>query len=387
MKRFLIVFMMCCLMGGCAHKTEISQLGLVAGLGIDKTADGYFLTAQVMNPSSVAGNRPNTLPVFTISAEGSSIFDAYRRLSTLTSKVLYLPHLSVIVIDEEIANDGINLILDFVLRNPQIRPNISLLVSKGLDSKEVLRNLSPSESIPINQLDSLTSMCLICSSRQVNYNLYDVSGMVNAKGSNPVLNAVSIKGYDSQEGEKLDNILNTDSPVQLQIGHLGAFKSDKLVGYLDDVEAQYYNLIVGNAKRFVINTKTEEGYQITFEARKAKTEIKPDLESNKVEFSCEVEGMLMQNEYHIDLSNPHNIKALQTYLEAALQEEVLKLVEKTQRDFTSDILGVGSKIYQKDSKKWGEVEGYWDEIYPTLKPEVKVKVKISSVGDIQNLQK
>ena len=387
MKRCLIVFMMCCLMGACAHKTEISQLGLVAGLGIDKTADGYFLTAQVMNPSSVAGNRPDTLPVFTISAEGSSIFDAYRRLSTLTSKVLYLPHLSVIVIDEEIANDGINLILDFVLRNLQIRPNISLLVSKGLDSKEVLQNLSPSESIPINQLDSLTSMCLICSSRQVNYNLYDVSGMVNAKGSNPVLNAVSIKGYDPQEGEKLDNILNTDSPVQLQIGHLGAFKSDKLVGYLDDVEAQYYNLIVGNAKRFVINTKTEEGYQITFEARKSKTEIKPDLESNKVEFNCEVEGTLMQNEYHIDLSKPDNIKALQTYLEATLQEDVLKLVEKTQRDFTSDILGVGSKIYQKNSKKWGEVEGYWDEIYPTLKPEVKVKVKITSVGDIQNLQK
>ena len=136
-----------------------------------------------------------------------------------------------------------------------------------------------------------------------------------------------------------------------------------------------------------MDAKTDENYDIVFEGRKAKSEIKPNLSANKFEINCEVEGVLMQNEYPIDLTNPDNIKVLQTYLEADLKDDVLKLVEKTQRDFTSDILGVGSKIYQKDSKKWGEVEGYWDEIYPTLTPEVKVKVKITSVGDIQNLKK
>ena len=199
MRRFLLVMMLCCFMGGCAHKIEITQLGIVAGFGIDKTENGYSLTAQIVNPSSIAGNHQNTLPVFTISAEGTSIFEAYRRLSTLTSKVLYLPHLSVIVIDEEIANNGINVIIDAVLRNSQIRPNITLFVAKGVESKQILKVLVPNDNIPINRLDSLSNMCHICSSREVNYNFYDVSQMVNAKGSNLVLNAVSIKGYNPVE--------------------------------------------------------------------------------------------------------------------------------------------------------------------------------------------
>lgn len=387
MRRFLLVMLLCCFMGGCAHKIEITQLGIVAGFGIDKTDTGYSLTAQVINPSSIAGNHENTLPVFTISAEGTSIFEAYRRLSTLTSKVLYLPHLSVIVIDEEIANNGINVVIDAVLRNIQLRPNISLFVAKGIESKQILKVLVPYDNVPINRLDSLSNMCVVCSSREVNYTLYDISQMINAKGTNLVLNAVSIKGYDPVEGEKLDNILEVDSPVQFQISNLAAFKNEKLVGYLNDDEAQFYNLIVGNAKRFIVDVKTDEGYDIVFESRKSKSQIKPNLSANAFEIDCEVEGVLMQNDYPIDLTNPDNIKTLQTYLEVALKEDVLNLVEKTQRDFTSDILGVGSEIYKKDSKKWGEVEGYWDEIYPTLTPQVKVKVKITSVGNIQNLHK
>lgn len=387
MKRLLFVLGICFLMGGCAHKIEMSQLGIVSGIGIDKTLEGYRMTAQVVNANAVAGNRPNSLPVFTISAEGTSIFEAYRRLNTLTSKVLYLPHLSVLVIDEDIANDGINVIMDFVLRNVQIRPNITLLVSKGVDSQEVLRVLAPGDNIPINQLDSLSNMCLVCTSREVNYDLYDVSGMINAKGSNPVINAVSILGYDPQMGEELENLLEDNSPIQLQIAHLAAFKSDKFVGYLDDNEAQYYNLIVGNAKRFVITTETEEGYLITFEARKSKTEIEPDIDQQRFKINCEVNGVLMENDYPIDLSEPDNVKTLQSYLEATLKEEVFKVVQKTQQDLQSDILGVGSKIYQKDPKKWLALQGYWDDLYPTLTPEIEVKVTINSVGDIQNLKK
>ena len=387
MKRFLFVLGICFLIGGCAHKVEMSQLGIVAGMGIDKTSEGYRMTVQVINPSSVAGNHSNSLPVFTISAEGDSIFEAYRRLTTLTSKVLYLPHLSVIVVDEEIANDGINVIMDFALRNVQIRPNITLLVAKGIDSQNVLRVLSPGDNIPINQLDSLSNMCLVCSSRDVNYNLYDVVGMINAKGSNPVINAVSIIGDNPKEGSESNNLLETNSPIQLQIGHLGAFKSDKLVGYLDDNEAQYYNLIVGNAKRFVITTETEEGYLITFEARKSKTDIEPDIDQQRFKIKCEVNGILMEDGYPIDLTNPDNVKVLQGYLEKSLKEDLLGVIQKTQSDLQSDILGVGSKIYQRDPKKWLMVEGYWDEIYPTLTPEIEVKVTINSVGDIQNLKK
>ena len=94
----------------------------------------------------------------------------------------------------------------------------------------------------------------------------------------------------------------------------------------------------------------------------------------------------MENEYPINLMKPDNINTLQTYLEEALKQDLMNLISKTQHELQSDILGVGSKIHQKDPKKWAAVNGYWEEIYPTLGFEVDVKVQINSVGDIANLK-
>lgn len=387
MKKFILIVVMCSLLGGCAQKREISQLGVVSGFGIDKTETGYLLSAQIINPSSVAGNHQNTLPVYTIEAEGSTMFEAYRRLTNLSSKIIYLPHLNVIVINEALAKDGLNSVLDFTLRNVQIRPNITLLVAKGVSASEILSTITPIESIPINQLNSISNMCMFCSGRQVNYNLYDVINMVNAKGANTVLNAVSLKTEDIKTGEKVENILELNSPTQFEINYLAAFREDKMVGFLNSQEAEYYNALMGAAKRFVITATVDEEYLITFESRNLKTDIKPEVDDKKVTVKCEVEGYLMEVGYPIDLSEPDNLKIVERYIEEELKGDLMALIIKSQQELKSDIFGVGGKIYKTDAKKWNQVEGYWDEIYPTLKFEVETKVTIKSVGDIQNLQK
>lgn len=385
MKRLFILVMVCFCLTGCAHKIEMSNIGLVAGLGIDKTSTGYLMTAQVVNPSSIAGNHQNTLPIVTIQAEGSTIFESYRRLSNLTSKVLYLPHLSVIVIDENIAKDGINDVLDAALRNVKIRPNISLVVAKETMAATVLSTLAPNETIPINQLNSLTNMCHVCTGRQVSYNLYDAINMVNARGVELVLNSVEIKSNDPSAGENVDNILEVNSPSQFEVNYLAAFKQDKFVGYLNSHEAEFYNVLMDNAERYVVNAVVDD-YNITFEARGTKTDIKPNMDENKVSVKCEVSGYIMENQYPIDLSKPENLTTVETYIAQAMKENLIQVITKTQTEFKSDIIGVGSKIYMKDPKKWHELQGYWSDIYPTLTFDVEVEANIISVGDIQNLQ-
>ena len=384
MKRWFVLLSMCFILSGCAKKVEISQLGIVSGVGIDKTDNGYLMTAQVVNPSSVAGKQFNTLPVYSISAEGKTLFEAYRELSTLTAKVLYLPHISVIVISEEIAKEGIDPVLDFTLRNVMIRPNISLTVANNASAQNILHVLSSSEQIPINQLDAISNLCIECTSRQVSYNLYHVDSMVNSKGTNVVLNSVAVEGEDVEEGEYVDNILEVDSPTKIQLNSLAAFKEDKLVGYLDSDEAEYYNVLVDLAKRYVVYTMIDNQYEVTFEGHETKVDIEPDMDTKKVKVNCETKGILMENDYPINLLEPSNVDKMQSYLENQLKLNLENVISKTQYEFGSDILGVGSKIHQKDPKTWSQLEAYWEEIYPTLDFEVEVKVEIKSVGEIAN---
>lgn len=388
MKRWMCIAMMLVVvcLSGCGHKVEMSQIGIVAGLGVDQTENGYLLTAQIVNPSAIAGNQHDTLDVFSISAEGDTLYDAYRSLNALTAKVLYLPHLNVIVVGEEVAQSGIDPIVDFVLRNVMIRPNITITVANNATAREVLNVLTPSEQVPINQLNSLSNLCLTCTGREVNYNLYQVSGMVNDPSSNVVLNSVAIDSKEQGEEGDIQNILQMESPSQLNINSLAAFQADKLVGYLSDKEAQYYNLLVGTSKRYVLSTEIENEYKISYEARESKVEIKPNVDENKVEIECAVKGILMENGYPVDLMNPTNISDLETYLSADLKSEIESFVAKTQNELASDILGVGGKVHRKNPKKWAEVSGYWEEIYPQLDFDIKVKVEITSVGDIANLK-
>ena len=78
MKRWMCIAMMLVVvcLSGCGHKVEMSQIGIVAGLGVDQTENGYLLTAQIVNPSAIAGNQHDTLDVFSISAEGDTLNDA-----------------------------------------------------------------------------------------------------------------------------------------------------------------------------------------------------------------------------------------------------------------------------------------------------------------------
>ncbi len=48
---YVMVMLMAISLSGCGHKVEMSQIGIVAGLGIDQTENGYLMTAQVVNPS------------------------------------------------------------------------------------------------------------------------------------------------------------------------------------------------------------------------------------------------------------------------------------------------------------------------------------------------
>ena len=40
---YVMVMLMAISLSGCGHKVEMSQIGIVAGLGIDQTENGYLL--------------------------------------------------------------------------------------------------------------------------------------------------------------------------------------------------------------------------------------------------------------------------------------------------------------------------------------------------------
>ena len=382
---------------GFVEKKELNQLGIVAGMGIDKTESGYLVTTQIYNPEAIAGKNSNALPILSLTAEGDTIYEALHRIDSKITKVLYFAHLDVIVVDEALAEQGINFILDFSLRHKEIRPDVNILVAKDARAHDVLNILTATDPVPATQLDIFSNMVEKYTARLTDYNLYDVVNQMNAPGLNAVLNAVSIIN-ETAEGKRLatpeelefggskDNLGTITVPIKLEINNLAVFNLDKLVGYMTSEDAQFYNFLREKDKRYFIKTKIDDEYFVTFETEQVKVKVEPNIPEKKVKIDCQVKGILIEHGYPMDLSTKNNIQITEYYLEKQLKEDIFRFLEKTQQELKTDVLGIGRKVFYKDSKNWSMIQGYWNELYTELDFDVDVDLHIKTVGEIQNIR-
>jgi spore germination protein KC len=380
---------------------ELNKLGIVAGIAIDKIDDKYIVNTQIINPSAIAGETQNTLPIYSLEAEGSTIQEAYQKLDQITSSVLFLSHLNVIVINEAFAESGISPLLNFALRHAEVRPDINIVVAKGERAGDVLNVVTALDMIPAAQLN-ISSRVSKRTGRLIGSNLYEVVDMVNTNAINVVLNAVTIyrneehlneniqqkedtKGKTKDNGSTIDNILDIANPVQLRIEHLAVFQGEKLVGYIDSYEAQLYNMIMGDHKKYVVVTKIEEDYYTSAKIDKIESNITTDLTNNEATIEIKLDAMIVENTYPIDLTNSENLVAISTYLQKQVEQDMKNFIGKVQTELKSDIFGIGGQTYYQENKVWQEKEGYWSDIFPELKINVKIELEVDSIGEIGNV--
>jgi len=386
---------------GCLERVQINQLGIVAGIGIDKADDEYTVTIQILNPSAIAGKAGSALPVYSLKAEGSSIHEAYNKLDQYTSTALSLSHLNVIVVNEEFAETGIAPALNFALRRFDIRPDITIVIAKEESANEVLNVVTVLDMIPAAQIN-VSAMVSTHTARLTSSNLYETVDMVNTNATNAVLNAVSIhreeehidekiegqdgtKGQTADNGSTIDNILDIAAPVQLRIEHLAVFQGEKLAGFLDDNEAQLYNMIMGNHKRYQILTRIEEDYYTSFGVTGVKSKITTDLANNEATIKMNLKGMIFENTYPIDLTNQENLTVMSEYLKSQFEQDINSFTRKVQTELKSDIFGIGGKAHNQENKVWIEKEGYWSELFPELTINIEIELEVDSVGEIGNV--
>jgi Ger(x)C family germination protein len=171
-KLFVILFiiMLTALLTGCWDRKDIENRGYVLGIAIDvytpdsqekqsgqedssesstknrlegmETHTGehqYVLTVQlpILAKSSTTaqggsgGGDGDGKKTVEITQVGNSFMSMQREMQSRTSLSLYYEHLQVIVISEDAARQGLEDIIDFFVRDPEMRRRVKIFVSKG----------------------------------------------------------------------------------------------------------------------------------------------------------------------------------------------------------------------------------------------------------------
>lgn len=384
-KTLLIVsILLLIVLTGCWSRRELNELSIVTAIAIDKVEEKYKVTAQILNVDEIVGETQGNRPVVsTYTMEGRTVFEALRMLITQTPRKLYVAHLRLLVLGEDIAKEGIQKPIDFLSRDHEFRTDFFIVISKEKDAESILNVLTPIEKNPAVKIYNSIEDSEQAWAPTKGVRLNELITKLIAEGDNPTLTGVFITG-EKKKGGAMNNVERIPSPTMIEIDHLGVFKGDQLIGWLNKDEGKGYNYITDNVQT-TLGVREIEGTSITIEIFNSTTDVKALVKDQeaKIVVSMELEGSIgeVYGETTID---EEMISKVEKGFEEQLSELVCVSISKA-KEFKTDIFGFGEKIHIKDPKLWKDLKDTWNEEgFVNLEVIIEPSVKIRRTGTIQN---
>ncbi|MDQ0061974.1 Ger(x)C family spore germination protein [Paenibacillus harenae] len=388
--RLICVICMLLLLSGCWDLRYLDKLGVVYAVGIDPDPSGkqeLQLTVQVVLPQNVASESKGSgggPTVTTFTETGDTVFEAIRKMSTKTSRRLFFSHTQMLIISEAMARRGVYPLVDLIERNPDIRTDMQIALTRGTSARKLLQTTTQMESIPVNQLREMIEVNE--EAYATNYATYvkDITRLAGKGGEQGVIPSLRIEG-DKSAGNKADNITSIPAEAVPSLASMGVLKDGKLVGFLTSKQSRGLAWLKDKVKNTVVKVACpeSEGY-LTVEVQNAKRlykvkqsgDGKPIIEAELL-LTGGIQEIMCPGVKVMEESVLEQIGELASQTVKSEAEEAIRVLQK---DIRSDALGWGKEIYMHKPSLWKRVEAEWDTEFSSVQSNIRCKTKISSSG-------
>ncbi|MFJ8261189.1 Ger(x)C family spore germination protein [Rummeliibacillus sp. NPDC094406] len=379
MKKCMFVLLILSLfLTGCWDRRELNELGITLAIGIDKVEDEYQITTQVVVPSEISmKTSTGRSPVTLFQAKGKTVYEALRKISKLSPRKIYAGHLRMLVLGEDLAEEGIAKSLDLLSRNWELRSDFFVVIAKDMTAGEVLNVTTPIESIPANKMFSTLKMSEETWAATQGFILDDLITNLTSDGKEAVLTGILVTG-EQEMGSNKQNVESITPAARINFDDLAVFKKDKLVGWLTERESKGYNDIVNKVKNSVTAISCPKEGKATIEIIHLDSKMKGKINKGKpeVDINIKVKGNVGEVDCQINLNDQKTIDKLEKSTEKKMKENINLAIETAQKQYNSDIFGFGEAIHRSNPKEWKKLKKQWDVDFPGMKANVKVDVKL-----------
>ncbi len=381
MKKLIIILAIIIIpISGCGYK-ELNNLSIVTAVAFDKQEENYELSFLIANsPKAQTSSKEGEAKTTVYSSQGKTIAEASKKIEQIVPKQIYLGHINVVIISEDIAKEGFLNIADWLLRNPQTRKKFYLLQAKDEKAKNILKIVSPLESFPSQSIATLIESNSETKSVATNITYSNFISQILEKGYDPTLPSITIKG-DAKKGSNEKNLETTEPESYLALGPLAIYKKDKLKGFLTEKESWTVNVLKNEAKEINYNVKYQN-QDISIETNNLKTKIKIKNEKN-IEITVSGKGNIYNINNKINLQNYQEIHKIEKKWNQNLKQDLYNTIKKITKTYQTDIFGFGNLIYKNKPKTWQKIEKNWNNKYlQNINIKIKTNLKIEGTGSL-----
>ncbi len=374
-KRISLILLLCiCVsfLSSCEKAgTELADLMIIQGIGMDKKNGKYTVTVEILNneqSGSPGGDSNSENKTKIYSTSGETLSTAFRQLTSKSGNLPLFAHNRVVVIGKSLLNENIRDLLDFYIRNYDSRASQLVCVAKDEDAEKVIRaNLlkdTVKSEILENLLEESNKESIIPKSR-----IIDVINAYYSETGGFSIPCVSVNKNGENEDFKL-----TGSAL---------FNKDGFLKYLTEEESQGLSFLNNTVEKGYLSTTLPDNSKAAFLINKSHTKYNIFVENGQLIYEVKID-------IHCDLDEISKIgnkndKLLLDELKKAVGEELGKRCSKTlsalQGKNGADAIRYGKRLSLYKNSAYEKVKNQWDAVFPTIKTRLITDVTIRRVGE------
>lgn len=382
MKKVIIILFSVFIVTGCYNYRELNELAIVSAIGINKTDDGYEVVVQVVNTQKQGtdSNSTGDQPKFIIyKQKGKTIQEALRYVVLESPKRFYTNHMTLLLISQTIAENGIQDILDYFARDSEVDKQFLVLITKYEKTDDVISTLTALETLNAKNIkDSLLADKNYLGASEV-INFEELLSTYLNKRKDITLPSVIIKGK-KEEGEKEDNLKESEPSTRIVLDDIAIFKDNKMVNFLSSKDSINTSILKGNINNTIYTHKCNDNNYTAIEIVKVGVQTKTD--NLEVTINVKENATINEINCNMNLRNEKEIEKLQEDIEKEMEKSIKKTLSKLQ-DNDSDIIGYEDMLYKDNPKMYKKLKDeYGKDLFKKIDFKVNVDLNLYAKGNI-----
>ncbi len=321
---------------------------------------------------------------------GETIPSAIHEMAIKVPRRVFFGHAVAVIVGEELARSGIREVVDYWIRNPELRDTAFIFATPGTAERIITASQAGLERTIGREVLGLAREVRRGGSGLLT-SIHDVAVFMSDKSRSTILGLIvpspapqpapsGKAGGGGGGGGVTPPVIVTRT---LRLNGVAVFRDDKFTYWLDARETRGLLWLTNRVSTSIVDVKApgpgeaEAAIDVTSFSANVASEIKDGGPS--VTVRAKVEGNLDLDAGVVDPTTPARWKSLERRTATAVRNEMLTAIERAKKEKT-DIFGFGGVVHRQHPKEWRTIKEKWMEVFPEVPVKIDVQVKLRRSG-------
>lgn len=352
-------FLFCILFTSCEMPVPLNQRLLIRGIGIDWQDGEYLATLQA---DEVSENSQAMVVVYT--SKGNSVLEALRNVTKQEGKIPQYSHDLTVVFGEGAAQQGLNKMIDFFLRNTEI-PSASVIIVCQGNAQDILSAKKEEQIIPADTLGDAVKL-----------------GTYN--GQTAASDVASLVNHLAGEGESAYlPYMKLVEDVPMTCGTVLLDENGIQKDILDDRATRGLLLLTGQLQNGYISVYVNEDTKASLEITGGNTEIKVDEQNGNpvftIEYSCKLNVTALEGDFKESYGKEY-YQIICDAADAELRKNAQTALNQCIFENKLDVLQMGRWMHKQQPSLWNSWKKDWKESMDLAEYVLDIETNMQRVG-------